>query len=185
MEKLQKYNFFNDVSEFDSIYINLPLYACPHCGELGFLKNTILFTKKLEPEPKAVIIGKRLYCTTKQGGCGQTIRLQTSYCLFYLWYSIYVVWKFFSLHYIESQSIQSSYESATQTSNPRNAFRWLNKLNKKIPFLKDTIPPPAILFTHANDIKFFLQHFTALYSPHNPLLFFQTAFQKHALCLFN
>lgn len=44
MEKLQKYNFFNNVSEFDKIYTNLALYDCPHCGHISFLKNMIIFT---------------------------------------------------------------------------------------------------------------------------------------------
>lgn len=126
-----------------------------------------------------------MYCTTKQGGCGKTVRLQTTYCLFYLWYTVYAVWAFFSLHYIENRSIQVAYEAATKTTNPRNAYRWLAKLNQQIPFIKCTIPPPLSPFAFANDIKCFLQHFASLNSPNNPLLFFQSAYQKSVLHLSN
>ena len=159
-------------------------------GDQFFKKHDLIY-KQFGSEPKPLIVARRLYCKPKIDangksitGCGQTIRLQLSHCLFYLWYSVFSVWTFFFLHYIEKKSVQFSYEQATKTSDARNAYRWLNKLKVRIPSLKAKLSFPEKPFTKPNDISAFLLHFEKSISPdNNPLLSFQTAFQKHAFLL--
>lgn len=155
-----------------------------------FKKHDIIY-KQLEYDQEPQNVAKRLLCKKKEddngksiGGCGRTIRLQVSSCLFYLWYSVFAIWSFFFLHYIEKKSVQFSYEQATRTSDARNAYRWLNKLKVRIPSLKAKLSFPEMPFTKPNDISMFLLHFKKSISPdNNPLLSFQTAFQKHAFLL--
>lgn len=88
---------------------------------------------------------------------------------------------FYSLHCISKKPIQEAYEKATQTAEPRNAYRWLNKLQDASSFIKNKIPTPNNFFAFGNSKKALVEYLNTLYPNSNVPAFFQSAFQTHFL----
>lgn len=143
-----------------------------------FKKHDFIY-KHLDNSPEKVIVAKRFFCSNIKGntGCGKTCRVQLSMCIFQLCYIAAIVWKFFSLHCISKKTIQESYEVATQTAKPRNAYRWLNKLQEASSFIKNKIPTPNNFFTLGNSKTALVQYLNTLYPNCNMPAFFQSAHQ--------
>lgn len=88
---------------------------------------------------------------------------------------------FFSLHCISKKSIQEAYEKATQTTDPRNAYRWLNKLQDASSHIKNKIPIPHNFFALGNSKTALVQYLNTLYPNCNVPAFFQSAYQTNFL----
>lgn len=148
-----------------------------------FKKHDVIYKKLTDGQPK-VIVAKRLYCSNINGcrGCGKTTRLQLNVSIYHLWYALKAVWLFFYLHYINKKCITASYESATATKNPRNAYRWLTKLKLALPIIKNKMPPPTNPLQIANNISFSLLYIMSCFQDHACMpAAFQYAFQSHFL----
>lgn len=125
--------FFDCIETLDRYTKELRLHepTCPHCHTQGALISHGFVYKYIEWS--CVVSGKRLFCSNRhqKKGCGRTIQLYIADFIPTLKYSVKNIFSFlttlFSLF-----SIQHSYTAATQTNNPRNAYRWLIKLVQKI-----------------------------------------------------
>jgi len=148
-----------------------------------FFKKHDFIYKHLDNSPSKATVAKRFFCSNIKGndGCGKTCRVQLSTCIFQLCYIASIVWMFFSLHCISKKSIQEAYEKATQTAEPRNAYRWLNKLQDASSFIKNKIPTPNNFFALGNSKKALVEYLNTLYPNSNVPAFFQSAFQTHFL----
>ncbi len=105
---------------------------CQHCSQCDqFVSHGFVYKKQHRGDPLAV--GKRLLCSNRYGhsGCGRTVRLYLQTQIARLHYTA-VQLSVFLLALLAGRSIQQAYQSATQTSEPRNAWRWLNKLQRKL-----------------------------------------------------
>ena len=78
-------------------------------------------------------VGIRIFCSNRYGraGCGSTFRLYLSEEIPTLQYSTTHLFTFLA-SLITLFNIQSAYEKATGTRDPRNAWRWLNKLQAQL-----------------------------------------------------
>ena len=97
----------------------------PHC----FVYKNQHLNNYLDKEP----VGKRLLCSNRYGrtGGGRTIR-------FYLADNIPTLSRtatsiaLFFLALISGKPIQTAYQEATRTNDPRNAYRWLSKCQARL-----------------------------------------------------
>lgn len=105
---------------------------CKHCSKSDqFLSHGFVYKKQVNGETLAV--GKRIFCSNRYGrsGCGKTIRLYLDTIISDLQYSTTHLFIFISL-LLTGVSIQKSYQVATKTVDPRNAYRWINRLWDKL-----------------------------------------------------
>lgn len=106
--------------------------TCQHCLKNDqFVSHGFIYKKQQQNEKQA--IGKRIFCSNRCGrsGCGSTWQLYLSHEIPSLYYSTLELFTFlYSL--MASLSIQSAYEQATGTDDPRNAYRWLSRLQNKL-----------------------------------------------------
>jgi hypothetical protein len=71
--------------------------------------------------------------------------------LVYLHYSA-VCLMAFMLFLLAGSSIQVAYFAATGTANPRNAYRWLNKIMDMLPILRTGLPLQPATIVAANNL---------------------------------
>jgi len=95
------------------------------------VSHGFVYKKQHQGERRAV--GKRLFCSNRHGrsGCGRTLRLYLATELAFLHYTT-VHLTAFLLALLSGRTIQHAYRTATQTDEPRNAYRWLHKLQRKL-----------------------------------------------------
>lgn len=128
--------FFNTLCDLDQFTMELKNHAndlvCMNCHKCDqFVSHGYVYKKKDKDGKK--IVGKRIFCSNRFGksGCGCTLR-------FYLAIEIPKL-KFNTSHLtvflnklFEGMSIEKSYSNATGTTEPRQAYRWLKKLDCKL-----------------------------------------------------
>ena len=128
--------FFTDMASLHQFTMELDLHRdslhCKNCaGGNDFISHGFVFEKCSQGEPRKV--GKRLLCANRHGrsGCGATLRLYLSAGIPRLKYSA-VVMTLFLTALLQGLSIQQAYQSATDTDDPRNAYRWLRRCSDRI-----------------------------------------------------
>lgn len=106
--------------------------VCPQCRKTDQFVSHGFIYKRLNLG-KRQTIGKRIFCSNRSGrsGCGSTCQLYISQTLPSLQYNALHLFVFLR-SLIASFSIQVAYQKATGTLEPRNAYRWLNKLQNKL-----------------------------------------------------
>ncbi len=105
---------------------------CKHCSKQDqFVSHGFVYKKQHQGEPR--IVGKRIFCSDRNGrsGCGRTIRLYLITELAFLHYTAAIMVLFLRA-LLNGSTIQKAYLAATQKFEPRNAYRWLNKLQRKL-----------------------------------------------------
>ncbi len=105
---------------------------CQHCSQCDqFVSHGFVYKKQHQGDARAV--GKRLFCSNRYGhsGCGRTVRLYLVTEIARLHYTVAHI-TVFLLVLLTGRSTQQAYQSATQTTEPRNAWRWLNKLQHQL-----------------------------------------------------
>jgi len=105
---------------------------CRHCSaQYQFVSHGFVYKKQQLGEKRAV--GKRIFCSNRHGrsGCGRTIRLYLATELASLHYTA-VHMTVFVLALLIGSTIRKAYLAATDTLEPRNAYRWLHKLQCKL-----------------------------------------------------
>jgi hypothetical protein len=105
---------------------------CIHCGSDQLVSHGYVYRKdsvKTTPTP----VGKRVFCSNRywRTGCGRTMQLYLDPMVRYLHYAGCCVVAFVLL-LVAGNTISSSYQGATGTADPRNAYRWLNKLSARL-----------------------------------------------------
>lgn len=127
--------YFDDLESLHRFTLSLdsqtePL-CCQHCSKRDqFVSHGFVYKKQHHGKTRTV--GKRLFCSSRYGrsGCGRTVRLYLVAELSRLHYTATHL-TVFLLALLAGQSTQRAYQTATQTTEPRNAWRWLNKLQRK------------------------------------------------------
>lgn len=105
---------------------------CQHCLKNDqFVSHGFIYKKQNQGEKQAV--GKRIFCSNRSGrsGCGSTFQFYLSQEIPSLHYSTLELFIFLS-SLLSSLTVQEAYEKATGTCDPRNAYRWLTKLQNKL-----------------------------------------------------
>jgi hypothetical protein len=126
-------HFFATIDELHLVTLQLELYhdklSCPHCQAFGqFVSHGFVY--KYLSASEVSVVGKRLFCSNRSNhsGCGKTIRLYVSKRVPKISYHAANV-TLFVMSLIAGMSIKNAYHKATGASEPRHAYRWLNKLN--------------------------------------------------------
>ncbi len=131
---MQKY--FTDIESIDSFSLSLDYHQdvlhCAHCSRNDqFVSHGFVYKQRSQKVRQKV--GKRLFCSNRDGrsGCGRTYRLYVAEALPCLQYGATHLFVFL-LALISHATVQQAYEKATGTQEPRNAWRWLDKLQVKL-----------------------------------------------------
>jgi len=129
-------SYFESLESLQQFTSSLKLYGyqvtCKKCHKCDqFVAHDFIYKKQKNGRKK--IIGKRIYCSNRSGrkGCGSTLRLYLKETLPRLQYSTSQLQTFIEA-LCRGTSIQYAYKTATQVDDPRNAYRWLNKLFYKL-----------------------------------------------------
>ncbi len=124
--------FFNDLSSLQLFVRNIDLQRdhlhCEQCSSGDFFVAHDFIYKKQHNGLKK-IVGQRLFCSNRYGrkGCGSTFRLYLATIVPTLRYTALNI-SLFLKSLLDNNSIQKAYNVATNRDDPRNAYRWLNKL---------------------------------------------------------
>ena len=128
--------YFNDIDTLHRFTMELDCHQheleCLICFKNNqFISHGYVY-RHLSIEKK-VIVGKRIFCSNRHGnsGCGATRRLYLTEFIPLLHYTTAHLFTFLC-SLIALSSIQQAYQVATGTEDPRNAYRWLHKLNHKL-----------------------------------------------------
>lgn len=106
--------------------------CCFHCKQSDQLvSHGYIYKKQQCAEP--IAIGKRVFCSNRNryAGCGRTMRLYLDAMVRYLNYAgSHVV--AFVLALMTGMTVQCAYCQTTGIADPRNAYRWLDRLCKQL-----------------------------------------------------
>ena len=134
--------FFPDLESLLLFCLQLNIQSelkCPYCHKSSQFTLHDFIYKNL-----VVIVGKRLLCSNRNGrsGCGKTVRLYISQRVPQLIYSSAEVTAFL-LALFNGLSITQAYQDATGCADPRNAYRWLDKLKFRLSDFRRYLTTPC------------------------------------------
>jgi len=149
--------YFNDLDTLHRFTLALDSQLhpiqCRHCSKQGqFVSHGFVYKKQHQGERRAV--GKRLFCSNRYGhsGCGRTLRLYLATELAFLHYTtVHLTAFLFAL--LGGRTIHHAYRTATQTDEPRNAWRWLHKLQRKLVEYRALLKAPHAPLPHRLSVK--------------------------------
>ena len=122
--------YYPDLAAIELQTRQLECERCPHCGQMQLVSHGYVYKKCVGAEPQAV--GKRVICANRRrDGCGRTVRLYLDSTVRYLHYAGTQVVAFV-LALMAGLRVQPAYCQATGTAEPRNAWRWLNRLHGQL-----------------------------------------------------
>lgn len=128
--------FFQDINALQQYTLSLEQHndhlQCTHCQQTGqFVSHGFVY--KAHHHGKAQITGKRLFCSNRSGrsGCGRTYRLYLKQIIPSLYYNSLHLYAFLS-SLLLCRTIEQAYFESTGATEPRNAYRWLNKLQAQL-----------------------------------------------------
>lgn len=128
--------FFDSMESLHQFTLQLNLYRsilkCPRCSRDEFLVSHG-YTHKIRHD-KQHRSGKRIFCSNRYGrsGCGSTFSLALSDNVpSYQYRAIHLT--VFLTCLIGGTAIAKAYKVATNSDEPRHAYRWLDKLKRKLP----------------------------------------------------
>ena len=118
---------------------------CKHCRQSHQLISHGFVYKKQAVAELQQAIGKRVFCSNRDGhrGCGRTMRLYLDTRVRYLHYAGCCVVAFVVL-LMGGMSVQRAYLQASATADPRNAYRWLNKLWAQLSHYRSLLHQPVL-----------------------------------------
>ena len=125
--------FFKDLDVLNQFTLSLELnqgsVSCAKCHQQDQFVSHGFVYKQLN-HGQSQVVGKRLFCANRRqkSGCGSTLRLYLAERIPLLVHSSKQLTAFL-LSLLLGNTIKQAYQTATGTQDPRNAFRWLNKLN--------------------------------------------------------
>jgi hypothetical protein len=124
--------YYPDLPAIEQQTRQLTNQPCRHCKQTQQLvSHGFIYKKRSKADPEAV--GKRVFCSNRnrRTGCGRTMQLYMSSIVRYLHYAGHCV-VLFMLARLDGLSIQHAYQHATGATNPRNAYRWVEKLWRQL-----------------------------------------------------
>ena len=116
---------------------------CKHCRQSQQLISHGFVYKKQAVAAAQQAVGKRVFCSNRDGhsGCGRTMRLYLDTRVRYLHYAGCCVVAFVLL-LMRGMSVQHAYRQVTACDDPRNAYRWLNKLWTQLSHYRSLLHQP-------------------------------------------
>lgn len=135
--------YYPDLQAIDLQTRQLEHERCPHCQHAQFVSHGYVYQKRSGAEPEAV--GKRVFCSNRNRhtGCGRTMRLYLDRALRYFHYSGSQLLAFV-LTLLTGQSVQQAYCHATGCPEPRQAWRWLRRLQRHLPAYRSLQHSPSL-----------------------------------------
>jgi hypothetical protein len=131
-----KHHFFESMESLNQFTMELDRHqdslVCKQCSKSDqFISHGYVY-RQLTQKTR-ITVGKRLFCSNRHGrsGCGSTLRLYLAFIIPVLRYDATHLMAFLNA-LINGMSIQKAYQAATQTDEPRNAYRWLDKLHDQL-----------------------------------------------------
>lgn len=128
--------YFDDMTTLDRFTRELDCHQderqCHHCFKHDqFVSHGFVYKQRSQSLREA--IGKRLFCSNRYGrtGCGRTFQLYIREALPGHRYNTHHLFIFLD-SLLKLRTVQQAYEKATGTGEPRNAWRWLNKLQAQL-----------------------------------------------------
>jgi len=128
--------FFNNLEQLHLFTLSLEYHQnntqCHQCLKYNhFVSHGFVYKKQSQGEKR--IVGKRIFCSNRYGraGCGRTHQLYLANQIPFIQTNTQQLFHFL-FQLISLVSIQKAYHRATGTDNPRQAYRWLNKLMVKL-----------------------------------------------------
>lgn len=128
--------FFPDFESLNQFTLSLDCQAdtlqCPHCSNRGQLVSHGVIYKQRSIDEKEPV-GKRVFCSNRNqhAGCGRTVQLYVASVLPRLRYGAMQMFIFLS-SLLMNLTIDAAYRAAAGASEPRNAWRWLSKLEQHL-----------------------------------------------------
>ena len=136
--------YFSSLQSIEQQSMQLASEDCIHCKQSHQLvSHGFIYKKQRCAEP--VAIGKRVICSNRNRhtGCGRTMRLYLDSAVRYLHYAgQHVVAFVFSL--MTGMTVQHAYFQVTGTADPRNAYRWLNRLRAQMSAFRSVFHQPHL-----------------------------------------
>lgn len=137
--------YYPDLTAIQQKTAQLENDRCIHCGHIHQLVSHGYIYKKISSQAEPVAIGKRTICSKRYGrtGCGRTMQLYLDSRIRYMHYAGCIVVAFVWL-LVAGNSISKAYQCATGIAEPRNAYRWLNKLFLRLSDFRSLIHKPQL-----------------------------------------
>lgn len=157
-------DFFTSLDELQAVTLNLQAYlhrfACRNCQRNEhFISHGFSYAKARAAQ--RVTVGKRLFCTDRfgRGGCGATLRLYLTTRIPGLHVGATAMQTFLT-HLEAGSAVESAYVDAVDDCkadavalepqtlallphrSPRNAWRWLKKLDRNLPRFRALLSRP-------------------------------------------
>lgn len=133
--------FFHSIGEIGRFIGNLRALkqSCPHCNA----KETLCshgFIHKLGHFSSKNLIGKRIYCSNRhqKNGCGRTFQLYLADFIPHLHFSV-VDFETEIKRYLHFNIPENEKEYPSRRCHLRTRFRWLKKLNNRIPVMREAL----------------------------------------------
>lgn len=143
--------YYPSLQAIEQQSLQLDNEQCAHCWKTQQLvSHGFVRKKRVGGAPEAV--GKRVFCSNRNQhtGCGRTVQLYLDSTIRYLHYAGCCVVALL-MWLSKGMTLQRAYHHATGALTPRNAYRWLHKLEAQLsgyrslshqPWLLATDPPP-------------------------------------------
>lgn len=114
-------------------FSQLKIVTCTNCHQSSPLINHG-FVYKQRLQGQSLLVGKRLFCSNRghRCGCGTTQRLYALNAMPGYHFTTQTLCQFL-LKLLHGHAVASAYCQLTGTTDPRNAWRWLNKLQSCLP----------------------------------------------------
>lgn len=124
---------FKSITQFTrSLDYNQDKLECAHCLKKDqFVSHGIVYKQRSMTLSQPV--GKRIFCSNRYGrsGCGRTFQLYVADEFPSFQYGTAVLF-IFIVSLLADLTVPDSYEKATGQSEARNAWRWLNRLIRRL-----------------------------------------------------
>lgn len=121
--------YHSSLEAIEQVTAQLQRARCRHCRTQGQLVSHGYVQRKSPHGKPPQRVGKRVYCSPRYGrsGCGRTMQLYLACTLVYLHAKGSAVVAFMAALQ-RGVGIGRAYREATGAQEPRNGFRWLEKL---------------------------------------------------------
>lgn len=124
--------------------MQLEYAQCKHCKQTQHLvSHGFIRKKRVGAGPEAV--GKRIYCSNRhhRTGCGRTMQLYLDSTIRYLHHAGCCVVALVLL-LMAGMTVQHAYHQATGVGTPRNAYRWLHRLQMQASAYRSLLHRPLL-----------------------------------------
>lgn len=139
--------FFPNLHSLHRFTLELDLHQealiCEHCVQPGqWVSHGFVYRKQHNADPQPV--AKRILCSNRHGrtGCGRTRQLYLDAVIPRLRHSAVQMFAFLSA-LLAGETITLAYHRAIGTSEPRHAYRWLNRCRHRLVDFRRWLRPAA------------------------------------------